>query len=87
MSAPDTLADQVHAALATVSDPEIRRPITEIGMVKAVQTHPDGSVDVAIYLTIAACPLKDRLTADVTEAVSRVTGVTAVLVYLYVMSE
>ncbi len=87
MSAPDTLADQVQAALATVQDPEIRRPITEIGMVKSVQTHPDGSVDVAIYLTIAACPLKDRLTTDVTEAVSRVTGVTAVRVELDVMSQ
>ncbi|PZS33150.1 MAG: sodium:proton antiporter [Pseudonocardiales bacterium] len=87
MSAPDTLADQVHAALATVSDPEIRRPITEIGMVKGVQTHPDGSVDVAIYLTIAACPLKDRLTADVTSAVARIPGVTAVRVELDVMSQ
>ncbi|MDP9239188.1 MAG: Mrp/NBP35 family ATP-binding protein [Actinomycetota bacterium] len=87
MASPDTLADQVHAALATVSDPEIRRPITEIGMVKGVQTQPDGSVDVAIYLTIAACPLKDRLTADVTTAVSRVPGVTAVRVELDVMSQ
>jgi ATP-binding protein involved in chromosome partitioning len=87
MAAPHTFTDQIHAALATVSDPEIRRPITEIGMVKDVRTHPDGSVDVGIYLTIAACPLKDRLTADVTAAVSRVAGVTAVRVELDVMSQ
>jgi len=82
-----TLLDRVHAALATVSDPEIRRPITEIGMVKSVEAHPDGSVEVAIYLTIAACPLKDKLTGDVTVAVGAVPGVTGVQVALDVMSD
>ncbi len=87
MASPGTLVDQVHLALATVIDPEIRRPITEIGMVKGVTTHPDGSVDVGIYLTIAACPLKDRLTADVTAAVGAIAGVMAVRVELDVMSQ
>ncbi len=86
MTTTDTLLDQVHAALATVIDPEIRRPITEIGMVKSVEVQADGSVDVAIFLTIAACPLKDKLTADVTAAVGRLAGVTAVRVALDVMS-
>ncbi|MGB9377959.1 MAG: P-loop NTPase [Mycobacteriales bacterium] len=84
---PTDLLERVNAALATVSDPEIRRPITEIGMVKSVEAQPDGSIDVAIYLTIAACPLKDKLTEDVTAAVGQVPGVAAVRVTLDVMSD
>src|SRR4051794_38589737 len=85
MSTPDV--DAVHAALATVSDPEIHRPITDLGMVKSVEVAADGSVDVGIYLTTAGCPLRERITNDVTAAVTRVPGVTAVRVDLDVMSE
>ena len=63
---------QVMAALATVNDPEIRRPITEIGMVKDVTIADDGHVDVGIYLTVAGCPMRDTLTSDVSNAVSAV---------------
>jgi len=84
MSAP-TL-DAVRAALATVNDPEIRRPITELDMVKSVDLD-GGRVAVGIYLTVAGCPMKDRLTRDVTAAVSGVAGVTRVDVDLDVMSE
>jgi ATP-binding protein involved in chromosome partitioning len=79
--------DAVHAALATVSDPEIHRPITDLGMVKSVEVADDGSVDVGIYLTTQGCPLRDRITSDVTAAVSKVEGVTAVRVDLDVMSD
>jgi ATP-binding protein involved in chromosome partitioning len=79
--------DAVHAALATVSDPEIHRPITDLGMVKSVSVADDGSVDVGIYLTTQGCPLRERITADVTGAVSKVAGVTAVRVDLDVMSD
>ena len=79
--------EAVTAALATVSDPEIHRPITELGMVKSVDIAADGRVDVAVYLTVAACPLKDRITSDVTRAVSGVAGVTGVQVTLDVMSD
>ncbi|MCA1711321.1 MAG: Mrp/NBP35 family ATP-binding protein [Actinobacteria bacterium] len=85
MSAPTQ--DQLTAALATVIDPEIRRPITEIGMVKSASVDPDGTARVAIYLTISGCPMKDTLTADVKAAVGRLPGVTAVEVELDVMSE
>ncbi len=85
MSTPST--DAVHAALATVSDPEIHRPITELGMVKSVDVAGDGSVRVGVYLTTAGCPLRDRITRDVTEAVSTVDGVTGVQVDLDVMSD
>ena len=67
-------------------DPEIRRPVTELGMVKDVRVEPDGSVDVGIFLTVAGCPMKETLTRDVTAAVSRLDGVTAVRVELDVMS-
>jgi ATP-binding protein involved in chromosome partitioning len=45
--------DDVTAALSTVNDPEIGRPITELGMVKSVDVRGDGTVDVAVYLTVA----------------------------------
>jgi len=67
---------QVRAALATVQDPEIHRPITDLGMVKDVTVQPDGAVDVAIYLTVAGCPLREKITADTTAAVSAVPGCT-----------
>src|SRR3954454_6903592 len=85
MTTPEV--DAVHAALATVSDPEIHRPITDLGMVKSVEVRDDGSVDVGIYLTTQGCPLRERITADVTDAVAKVAGVTAVRVDLDVMSD
>ncbi|MGZ4609721.1 MAG: Mrp/NBP35 family ATP-binding protein [Actinomycetes bacterium] len=78
--------DQVQAALATVNDPEIRRPITELGMVKSVDVGPSGAVQVAVYLTVAGCPMKDTITREVTAAVSAIEGVTGVEVVLDVMS-
>jgi ATP-binding protein involved in chromosome partitioning len=79
--------DDVRKALSGVLDPEINKPITDLGMVKDVQVGADGSVDVAVYLTIAACPLRDRITTDVTAAVSAVPGVTGVRVTMDVMSD
>jgi ATP-binding protein involved in chromosome partitioning len=82
---PDPSA--INAALATVEDPEIRRPITEIGMVKDVATDPDGHVTVGVYLTVAGCPMRTEITRRVTDAVSAVPGVTSVTVDLDVMSD
>jgi ATP-binding protein involved in chromosome partitioning len=79
-------SEQVHAALATVNDPEIRRPITELGMVKAVEIAPSGQVRVDVFLTVAGCPMRDQITREVTAAVERVDGVTGVQVELDVMS-
>src|SRR2546430_11128943 len=79
--------EAVRTALARVLDPEIHRPITDLGMVKDIQLQPDGRVEVGVYLTIAACPLRDRITTDVTAAVSAVPGVTEVRVALDVMSD
>ena len=49
--------ETIMSALSTVQDPEIRRPITEIGMVKNVEVQ-DKNVLVEIYLTVSGCPLK-----------------------------
>jgi ATP-binding protein involved in chromosome partitioning len=81
-----SLLDPIQAALATVNDPEIHRPITELGMVKDIDIAADGVVTVTVLLTVAGCPMKETLTREVTAAVSRVTGVTRVGVTLDVMS-
>jgi ATP-binding protein involved in chromosome partitioning len=79
--------DQLTAALATVEDPEIRRPITDIGMVKSASVDDDGVARIAVYLTISGCPMKDTLTERVTAAVGALAGVTRVEVELDVMSD
>ena len=78
--------DAIHKALSKVQDPEIHRSITELDMVKEVHVAADGAVKVAIFLTVAGCPMKDRLTNDITREVSTIAGVTAVEVELDVMS-
>lgn len=79
--------DQVRSALARVDDPEIRKPITDLGMVKSVDVRDDGSVDVGIYLTVSGCPMRTEITERVTKAVADVAGVGAVRVELDVMSD
>ncbi len=76
----------VQAALATVNDPEIRRPITELGMVHDISIDDSGSVRVTVLLTVSGCPMRDRIIRDVTAAVTKVPGVSAVDVELDVMS-
>ncbi|CAM3331398.1 Mrp/NBP35 family ATP-binding protein [Dermacoccus barathri] len=79
--------DAIGAALATVEDPEIKKPITELGMVDSVDVSESGHVAVTILLTIAGCPLKSKLTEDTTKAVMGVEGVTGVNVTLGVMTD
>jgi ATP-binding protein involved in chromosome partitioning len=79
--------DQVAQALSTVNDPEIHRPITELGMVKSIEVTPGGVILVGVWLTVSGCPLRDTITRDVTAAVGKLPGVTAVRVDLDVMSE
>ncbi|MFC9840663.1 Mrp/NBP35 family ATP-binding protein [Rhodococcus sp. NPDC127530] len=77
----------VRSALARVQDPEIRKPITELGMVKSVDIAADDSVDIAIYLTTAGCPMRTEISDRVTKAVADVPGVGAIRVELDVMSD
>ena len=81
------LENAVHAALAKVIDPELRRPITELNMVKSVAVAADGATRVEIYLTTAACPKKTEITERVAAAVADVPGTGAVSVVLDVMSD
>jgi ATP-binding protein involved in chromosome partitioning len=80
------LEESVHEALGTVQDPEIHRPITELGMVKSVEIAPDGAAKVAVYLTVSGCPMRETITSNVTSAVQRVPGISSVEVELDVMS-
>src|SRR6478752_1600384 len=81
-----TVSD-VRTALASVKDPEIRRPITDLGMVGDLSVGADSVVQLTVLLTIAACPLRDTLTKDVTAAVRAVPGVTDLRLQLGVMTD
>src|SRR5262245_25203343 len=87
MSAPATTRESaILAALASVQDPEIRRPITELGMVKSVTVDDDATATIAILLTVAGCPLRDKLNSDITAAAGAVEGISRVFVDFGVMS-
>jgi ATP-binding protein involved in chromosome partitioning len=79
--------DQVREALRSVNDPEIGRPIEDIGMLRDIEVLDGGLVRVHVLITIEGCPLKDRITSDVTEALAPLEGVEHVDVALSPMSE
>jgi len=89
MAAPHpTITDeQLHSALETVIDPEIRRPITELGMVDSAAVDENGHATVTVLLTVSGCPLKDTITKDTTNALMAVEGVVDVDVTLGVMTD
>src|ERR1044071_6786849 len=86
-STSSDLESAVRSALTKVIDPELRRPITEVGMVKNVTIESGGAVHVEVYLTTAACPKKSEISERVTQAVADVPGTGAVKVTLDVMSD
>jgi len=75
----------IRAALHGVQDPEIHRPLTDLGMVDDIRVDAQGHATVRILLTTGGCPLRDRLRNDVTAAVSGIEGVTGVTVEMGVM--
>ncbi|WP_309105921.1 Mrp/NBP35 family ATP-binding protein [Arthrobacter sp.] len=83
----NSLVPAVNAALATVIDPELRRPITELGMVGGVDISEEGLVRLTVLLTIAGCPLRGTITADAEAALAAVPGVSGVEVDLQVMTQ
>lgn len=78
---------ELETALSRVIDPEIRRPITEIGMVRSVAVDDSGSAVIGIDLTTQGCPMRERITDDVDNAARSVDGVTDVRIELGVMSD
>ncbi len=80
------LLDLVADALTKVQDPELRRAITDLGMVEDVE-EIDGAISIKILLTISACPMQDRLRSDVTDAIKVIEGVKSINLTFGVMSE
>jgi ATP-binding protein involved in chromosome partitioning len=78
--------EQVTEALQTVIDPELRRSIVELDMVRSIEIDPQGSVSVMVSLTTPGCPIRSHFENAVRESVSALEGVTAVAVSFDVLS-
>ncbi|SYZ33526.1 antiporter inner membrane protein [Propionibacterium australiense] len=85
--ASSPLLSQIRAALHNVQDPEIRRPIDDLGMVEDVSVGDDGVVTVKILLTVPGCPMHATIKQDVTNVLSAIRGVTGVEVEMGVMND
>jgi len=78
--------EAVMHVLSGIEDPELKKPLTELDMVRYVRID-DGRVDVGITLTVPGCPLKARISEDVTSGVKRIEGVKSVDVQFDVMTD
>lgn len=79
--------DLVMKALEAVIDPELRRSIVELGMVRSIESSDNGVVDVTVSLTTAGCPIRGHFQSSVAQAVSAVDGVSHVNVYFDVLTD
>jgi ATP-binding protein involved in chromosome partitioning len=79
--------EEIRAALEVVIDPELRRSIVELDMVRSIDVSANGVVDVTVSLTTPGCPIKDHFQSAVAQAVSALEGVTHVNVYFDVLSD
>jgi len=77
--------EQITEALGKVIDPELKRPVTELDMVREVRVE-GGHVAVQIALTVAGCPLRDSFENQVREHVLPLPGVESVSLEFDVMS-
>ena len=84
---PTITDEMLRDALSTVIDPEIRKPITELGMVESAEVDEAGRAHATILLTVSGCPMKDTLTTDTEKALRGIEGVTEARVTLGVMSD
>ncbi len=78
--------DAVLHVLSGIEDPELKKPFTELGMVKYVNID-GGRVSIGIFLTVVGCPLKDKITADIVHGVKLIPEVESVKVDFDVMSD
>ncbi|QOR45013.1 Mrp/NBP35 family ATP-binding protein [Trueperella pecoris] len=79
--------EEIKSELTKVIDPEIKRPITELGMLRSVEIDDAGNVVVGIDLTTAGCPLRDTITIDTQNVVGAMEGVASVSVQMGVMDD
>ncbi len=79
--------DQITEKLSAVIDPELRRSITELGMVRSIDVHEGGRVDVVVSLTTPGCPIRSHFETAVRQQVSSLDGVTEVNVGFDVLSD
>jgi ATP-binding protein involved in chromosome partitioning len=79
--------EQVLEALRTVIDPELRRDIVELEMVRSIDIHPNGVVDVMVSLTTPGCPIRSHFQTGVAQAVRELEGVAGVNVSFDVLSD
>ncbi|WP_422117129.1 P-loop NTPase [Brachybacterium sp. UNK5269] len=86
-TAGDDRVARIHEALNAVIDPEIHRPITELGMVDEVTVDAEGVARVQVLLTIEGCPMRDRIERDTAEAAATVPGLSRVEVSSSAMTE
>jgi ATP-binding protein involved in chromosome partitioning len=79
--------DQVNEALRGVIDPELRRSIVELGMVRSIEIAPSGRVEVVVSLTTAGCPIRSHFEGAVRQLVGELEGVTEVVTGFDVLSD
>jgi ATP-binding protein involved in chromosome partitioning len=79
--------DQIREALRAVIDPELRRDIVELEMVRSIDVHASGVVDVTVSLTTPGCPIRNTFQTNVTNTVRALDGVTGVNVSFDVLSD
>jgi len=79
--------DQVTNALRSVIDPELRRDIVELEMVRSIDIHPNGVVEVTVSLTTPGCPIRSHFQTGVAQAITKLDGVSGVNVSFDVLSD
>jgi ATP-binding protein involved in chromosome partitioning len=79
--------DEILEALKAVIDPELHKDIVTLEMVRSIDIHPTGVVDVTVSLTTAGCPIRNSFQTGVQEAVGKLEGVVGVNVSFDVLSE
>lgn len=72
--------ESVMNALRTVPDPDLRKDLVTLGMIRDLRIGDEGAVSVTVMLTTPACPMKSKIESDVRAAVEAVPGVTQITV-------
>ena len=84
---PMATREEIMSSLESVIDPELRRSIVELGMVRSIDIGDDGAVAVTVSLTTAGCPIRGHFEQSVAQAVGGLDGVTSVSVAFDVLSD